>query len=542
MFEKNQHFTAEITDLTAEGNGVCKIDRFTVFVPDAAVGDIINGKIVKVLKSYGFGICESIISPSPDRIDSDCDISKKCGGCVFRHISYEAECRIKDSIVKNAFRRIGGLDPDFEPFMGCDFTSSYRNKAQFPVASVNGKIISGFYAPRSHRIIPVTDCSLQSASFAPILEDILQMVNNSSISAYNEITGTGLLRHIYFRTGAHSGEIMVCFVVRKDCSRLLIPICKKLASKYPDIKSFIMNINPDKTNVILGKKCLTLFGKDTISDTMCKNNIEISPLSFYQVNTLQAERLYAKALEFAKPDSDTVLADLYCGAGTIGLSMARAVKKIVGVEIIPEAVENARSNGKRNNISNAEFYCGDAGKVFSRLRTEGCSPDIIVVDPPRKGCSEETLDNIVKASPKRIVMISCNPSTAARDAKWLSENGYCVDKVCGVDLFPRTGHVEAVVLLSKLKADHHIEVELNTDELDLTSAESKATYDEIKAYVKEHTGLTVSSLYIAQVKQKCGLEKRENYNKAKSKDSRQPKCPKEKEEAIVAALRHFNMI
>ena len=335
---------------------------------------------------------------------------------------------------------------------------------------------------------------------------------------------------------------MVCIVTRKDILRQLVPLWKILSEQFSEIKSFVMNINPDSTNVILGEKCITIGGNDTITDTMCGNIIEISPLSFYQINTIQAEKLYAKALDYASPNENDIIADLYCGAGTIGLSMAHKTQKIVGIEIVSDAVENARKNALSNNISNAEFYCGDAGNVFSELHKNGCNPDIIVIDPPRKGCSQDSLDVIIAALPKKIVMISCNPATAARDAKYLSDNGYTVEKVCGVDLFPRTKHVEAVVLLSKLKTDHHIEVELNTDELDLTSAESKATYEEIKAYVKEHTGLTVSSLNIAQVKQKCGLEKRENYNKAKSNNSRQPKCPKEKEEAIVAALRHFKMI
>ena len=370
---------------------------------------------------------------------------------MLRHISYDAECRTKNDIVRDAFQRIGGLSPKFDSFIGAEDTEHYRNKAQYPVAEIDGKAVCGFFAPRSHRIVPVDDCALQPKIFSDILGTVMDYINEKKLSAYNEASNTGTIRHIYLRRGAHSGEIMVCIVVRKDMSRQLSALCRILSEKYSDIKSIIMNINSQKTNVILGDKCVTLWGNDTISDVMCGNTVEISPLSFYQVNTVQAERLYAKALEYAAPDGNEVIADLYCGAGTIGLSMAENAKKIVGVEIIPQAVENAKKNAEHNNISNADFYCGDAGKVFRELRKHGCSPNIIVVDPPRKGCSAETIDVIANSAPQIIVMISCNPATAARDAKMLSDNGYSVDKVCGVDLFPRTGHVECVVLMSKEK-------------------------------------------------------------------------------------------
>lgn len=452
MLEKNQIAEAVITDLTAEGNGVCRIDGAVVFVPDSAVGDRLNVRIVKVLKNYSFGIIDSIIEPSADRVPSDCTVSGKCGGCVFRHITYESECRIKDNIVRSAFERIGGLSPEFEPFMPCPETAHYRNKAQYPLGISDGKAVCGFYASRSHRIIPIESCPLQPTVFSEIVKVIIGYINERGLSIYDEKSGSGLLRHIYLRCGTHSGEIMVCIVARKDVSRQLSALCRTLSERFPKIVSVVLNINSDRTNVILGKKCTTLFGKDSITDTMCGNIISISPLSFYQVNTKQAERLYAKALEYAAPDGSNVLADLYCGAGTIGLSMAQKVKKLYGVEIIEAAVENARTNAEANGIANAEFFCGDAGKVFSRLKNDGCAPDIIVVDPPRKGCSQEALDAIIEASPDKIVMISCNPSTSARDAKFLAMHGYSVIKVCGVDMFPRTGHVECVVLMSKEKA------------------------------------------------------------------------------------------
>nr|MDE5619193.1 23S rRNA (uracil(1939)-C(5))-methyltransferase RlmD [Ruminococcus sp.] len=397
MLEKNQFVTAEITDITSDGNGVCKVDGMAVFVPDTAVGDIVEIKIVKVLKKYAYGIISRISESSPDRIKADCPVYKQCGGCTFRHMNYESECRIKANIVENAFRRIGGRNPKFEKFISADKINEYRNKAQYPVTSVNGKVVCGFYAERSHRVIPITDCMLQPKVFSEILETVLEYINSKKISAYSEETNTGIMRHIYIRKGTYSDEIMLCFVVRKDVSRQLTSLCRIISEKFPDVKSIVMNINPDKTNIILGKKCIMLYGCDTVSDTMCGNKTEISPLSFYQVNTVQAEKIYGKALEFADPTSENVIADLYCGAGTIGLSMAQKAKKIIGIEVVPEAVENARQNAVYNNITNAEFHCGDAGKVFEEL---GLSPDIIVIDPPRKGCAYETVKTIAESSPQ----------------------------------------------------------------------------------------------------------------------------------------------
>ncbi|MDE6101825.1 MAG: 23S rRNA (uracil(1939)-C(5))-methyltransferase RlmD, partial [Ruminococcus sp.] len=422
------------------------VNGMAVFVPDTAVGDIVEIKIVKVLKNYAYGIISKITKPSPDRIKADCPVYKQCGGCTFRHINYQAECKIKANVVENAFRRIGGLNPEFEEFINAEKICEYRNKAQYPLTSVNGKAVCGFYAERSHRVIPVVDCMLQPKIFSEILETVLEYINSKKLSVYSEETNTGIMRHIYIRQGTYSGEIMLCFVVRKDISRQLMPLCRIISQKFTNVKSIVMNINPDRTNIILGKKCVTLYGNDTIHDTMCGNKIEISPLSFYQVNTVQAEKIYRKALEFAEPSENNIIADLYCGAGTIGLSMAEKSKKIIGIEVIPEAVENARQNALDNGVTNAEFHCGDAGKVFKEL---GISPDIIIIDPPRKGCSSETIQTIVDTSPEKIVMISCNPATAARDAKLFSKLGYKPEKVCGADLFPRTKHCEVILLMSK---------------------------------------------------------------------------------------------
>lgn len=452
MPEKNKIYTAEITGLTSEGSGVCHIEDMAVFVPQTAVGDVAEIKIVKVLSHYAFGIVDRIITSSPDREVRECAVYKKCGGCVFRHISYEAECHAKNEIIKDAFQRIGGLSPNFDDFISAENPDHYRNKVQLPVAEIDGETMCGFYAQRSHRVIPIEHCSLQPHRFDDIINYIRRSPQMSKVTAYDEKTGKGWLRHVYIRQGFHSKEIMVCFVVANEkTSPHFRNMVRGLVSKFSEIKSVVLNVNPYNTNVILGRKCITLFGSDTITDTMCGNKIKISPLSFYQINTEQAEKLYRKALEYANPSVDNVIVDLYCGAGTIGLSMAQHAKKIIGIEIVPDAVENAKQNALQNNITNAEFYCGDAGEVFGELRKNGCSPDIIIVDPPRKGCSEDTLRTIVSAVPKKIVMISCNPATAARDTKFLAENNYSVEKVCGADLFPATKHVECVVLMSRKK-------------------------------------------------------------------------------------------
>lgn len=448
--QKNEIYTVTIEDLTAEGSGVCRVDGMTVFVPDTAVGDVLKIRIVKVLKRYAFGIASEILTPSDDRIEPDCKDHRQCGGCTFRHIRYEKELGLKAKIVKDAFERLGKLSPEFLPILGCESRTRYRNKAQYPVAAdKDGRLLCGFYAKRSHRIVPVGDCLLQPELFGRITEMILRYAERKKISAYHEETNTGILRHIYLREGHYSGALMVCLVVRKGIERELRGLIPVLTEKFPQVKSIVMNVNPEKTNVILGEKTVTLWGSDIITDTMCGNEVEISPLSFYQVNTPQAEKLYGAAKDFAALTGRERLLDLYCGAGTIGLSMADAAGSVLGVEVIPEAVENAKKNAARNGIQNAEFLCGDAGEIAKKLADENMLPDVIVADPPRKGCDAQTLDAICRMNPERVVMVSCNPATAARDCALLCERQYKVEKVQPVDLFPGTGHVECVVLMSR---------------------------------------------------------------------------------------------
>lgn len=446
--EKNDVIQLEISGLTNEGSGVGRYEGMAVFVPFTAAGDVILCRIVKVMKSYAYGKVEELVSPSADRVKNICPVFGRCGGCSFRHISYEAELRAKDSFVRDAFSRIGGLEPEFMPISGSEQTEGYRNKLQMPVARTDeGEVVSGFYSERSHRVTPVKRCLLQPDIFADITDFVKQQVQKLKISVYNEHKHEGVLRHIFLRKGHYSDEICLCLVARRKTPEL-VKLANNAMKRFEQLKGVVLNINKEKTNVILGKDEIVLCGSATISDTMCSKSVELSPKSFYQVNTPAAESLYKQAAEFAEPRGKLVL-DLYCGAGTIGLSMADEAKRIIGAEIVPEAVENAEANAKRNGVTNAEFICADAGQAASELARQELNPDVIIVDPPRKGCDEATLSACVQMSPERIVMISCNAATAARDCKWLSENGYEATKARAFDLFPRTSHVECVVLLQR---------------------------------------------------------------------------------------------
>lgn len=445
---KNDIIELSITALTSEGSGIGKHNGMAVFVPKTAVGDIIEARIVKVLKNYAYGIIERIVTPSPDRVDNDCPAFGKCGGCVYRHITYTAELAAKEQTVRDAFERIGGFSPEFLPICGSEQTERYRNKLQMPLAKTDdGKIISGFFSERTHRVVPVDDCKLQPIIFSRIVDFVKQECKKLKISIYNEQAHEGVLRHVYLRRGHASGELCVVLVAKRK-----VPEFKRLAAElsreFSEIKGVVLNVNPDKTNVILGEREIVLSGNANITDEMCGISVEIAPKSFYQVNTSQAEKLYLQAAEFAEPNGKTLL-DLYCGIGTIGLSMADRADKVIGAEIVPEAVENARKNAEKNGSFNAEFICADASEAAAELVKRGLKPDVILLDPPRKGCDEQTLSACVKMNPERIVMISCNPATAARDCKFLAENGYSVGKVRAFDLFPRTRHVECAVLISK---------------------------------------------------------------------------------------------
>ena len=407
----------------------------------------------------------------------------------------------------------------------------------------NGRLIAGFYAGRTHTIIENRDCALGVAENKIVLDIVLDFCTEKKIPAYDETTGKGLLRHVLIRKGFSTGQIMVCLILNGSSFAAEQELADRLFEKVPGMTSFSVNSNTERTNVIMGSKTRTIRGKDRIEDTIGGLVFTISPQSFYQVNPVQTENIYSQALSYAGLTGNETVWDLYCGIGTISLFLARQAKQVYGVEIVPQAIDDARQNAVRNGIDNAKFYVGKAEEVLPHLyETEGIFADVIVVDPPRKGCDEECLNTILKMRPKRLVYVSCDSATLARDLKYLCSQGY--ELKCGraFDNFPMGGHVETVCLLSKLNAKQHIEVEIKMDELDLTSVESKATYDEIKAYILQKHGLKVSSLYIAQVKQKCGIIERVNYNKPKSKDTRQPQCPLEKEIAIIDAFRYFKML
>lgn len=450
--KKNEIYTATITDYTTEGNGVCKINEIAVFVPSTAVGDTVSVKIVKTAKNYAFGRAEEIITPSEQRINPDCAIFKKCGGCTFRHISYESELEFKQKRVIDTVTRIGGVDSAVvSPIVGAETYEFYRNKAQLPITyDKDGKIRVGFFAPRSHRIIPLDECKLQSKAFSSAIKIFLEWANSISIKPYDEQNHSGILRHLYLRYAEKTDELMVCVIANAKELRQEKKLVKLLADNIPNLKTVVLNTNTEKTNVITGKLCRTLYGDGYITDELCGLKFRISPLSFYQVNRSQAERLYRLAAEYADLKPTETLLDMYCGTGTIGLTMANKVKNLIGIEIISQAIDDAVKNAKINHIDNAEFICADASQAAQKLSKRGIRPDCIVLDPPRKGCDGSLISAISDMQPSRVVYVSCDPATLARDIKIFEEYGYYAEKITPVDLFPRTVHVECVVLLTKV--------------------------------------------------------------------------------------------
>lgn len=454
---KNQLVELTVMGVTGEGNGVARYTDadipapgIVVFIPYTAVGDRILCRIVKVQKTHAFGRVEELLVPSADRTgDSDCAVFGRCGGCVWRHITYEAECRYKAQWVSDTLRRVGGLEVEPLPLVAADAPDHYRNKAQFPVAAGEKAPVMGFFAPRSHRIVACRDCLLQPAGFRAVLDAIAGWMWTYSVPAYDETTYKGLVRHIYIREGAVSEQMMVCLV----CTSGKIPAVSALVDAVrvaaPKLKSLVVNINFARTNVILGDGGFTLWGEDAIEDELCGLRFRLSPHSFYQVNHAQTEKLYALAADAAALTGQEILLDLYCGTGTIGLTMAHRAKQVIGVEVVPAAVEDARRNAEANGITNARFICADAVDAAAQLAREGVRPDVIVIDPPRKGCDSALIDTVVRMAPARVVYVSCDPATLARDLKLFGEKGYTVKSVQPVDLFPRTAHCENVASLIK---------------------------------------------------------------------------------------------
>ena len=543
-FRKNDLVTLEIEDCGIDGEGIGKADGFTVFVKDAVIGDTVTAKIIKAKKNYGYGRLMEVLKPSPYRVEPKCEFARQCGGCQLQALSYDQQLVFKTNKVKGHLERIGGFtDIPMEPIIGMDELFHYRNKAQFPVGrNKEGKIVTGFYAGRTHNIIENRDCALGVAENKEVLDRVIAHMEKYGIEPYNEATGKGLVRHVLIRYGYFTKEVMVCLILNGNKIPKEEQLVKSLC-EIPGMTSITINVNKKHSNVILGEEIRLLWGQEYITDRIGDISYQISPLSFYQVNPMQTQKLYAKALEYADLHGQETVWDLYCGIGTISLFLAQKAKFVRGVEIVPAAIENAKENAKLNGLENTEFFVGKAEEVLPReYKKNGVYADVIVVDPPRKGCDETLLETMVEMNPDRIVYVSCDSATLARDLKYLCERGYELRKVCPVDQFGMTVHVETVVLLSQQKPDDTIEIDLDLDELDATSAELKATYQEIKDYVLKESGLKVSSLYISQVKRKCGIEVGENYNLPKSENARAPQCPKEKEDAIKAALKYFAMI
>lgn len=543
-FRKNDLVTLEIEDCGIDGEGIGKADGFTVFVKDAVIGDTVTAKIIKAKKNYGYGRLMEVLKPSPYRVEPKCEFARQCGGCQLQALSYDQQLVFKTNKVKGHLERIGGFtDIPMEPIIGMDELFHYRNKAQFPVGrNKEGKIVTGFYAGRTHNIIENRDCALGVAENKEVLDRVIAHMEKYGIEPYNEATGKGLVRHVLIRYGYFTKEVMVCLILNGNKIPKEELLVKSLC-EIPGMTSITINVNKKRSNVILGEEICLLWGQEYITDRIGDISYQISPLSFYQVNPMQTQKLYAKALEYADLHGEETVWDLYCGIGTISLFLAQKAKFVRGVEIVPAAIENAKENAKLNGLENTEFFVGKAEEVLPReYKKNGVYADVIVVDPPRKGCDETLLETMVEMNPERIVYVSCDSATLARDLKYLCERGYELRKVCPVDQFGMTVHVETVVLLSQQKPDDTIEIDLDLDELDATSAELKATYQEIKDYVLKEFGLKVSSLYISQVKRKCGIEVGENYNLPKSENARVPQCPKEKEEAIKAALKYYAMI
>lgn len=569
QYNKNQIVLVEITDIGMDGEGIGKIDGFPFFIKDAVIGDVVEAKVMKAKKNYAYARLEKVVTPSSFRVEPKCAFARSCGGCQIQAMSYEKQLAFKESKIRNNLIRIGGFEPELvdsvmEPIVGMEDPFRYRNKAQYPIGTdKDGQPIAGFYAGRTHSIIANTDCYLGVEENKEILEIVLDYMRENHVTAYDESTQKGLIRHVLIRKGFTSGEIMVCLVINKKGKSKgesgFLPAQEKLVEALkavPGMTSISVSINTENTNVIMGKEVHTIWGYDTISDTIHVRDTEngfaltnkgitfaISPLSFYQVNPGQTEKLYSLALDYAGLTGNETVWDLYCGIGTISLFLAGKAKQVYGVEIVPQAIEDAKKNAINNGITNAEFFVGKAEEVLpQKYEEEGIFADVIVVDPPRKGCDSACLETMLKMQPGKIVYVSCDSATLARDLKILCEGGYEIKKVRGVDQFGHTVHVETVALLSLKTGQPKLEVTMEVDSESNYTPEERATYQKIRAYVKDKYGVNVHTSYIAQVKRMCGLDMGENYNKSKKENPEVKQCPQDKVEYIKDALKFFGLV
>ena len=556
-FRKNDLVTLEIEDCGIDGEGIGKADGFTVFVKDAVIGDTVTAKIIKAKKNYGYGRLMEVLKPSPYRVEPKCEFARQCGGCQLQALSYDQQLVFKTNKVKGHLERIGGFtDIPMEPIIGMDELFHYRNKAQFPVGrNKEGKIVTGFYAGRTHNIIENRDCALGVAENKEVLDRVIAHMEKYGIEPYNEATGKGLVRHVLIRYGYFTKEVMVCLILNGNKIPKEEQLVKSLC-EIPGMTSITINVNKKHSNVILGEEIRLLWGQEYITDRIGDISYQISPLSFYQVNPMQTQKLYAKALEYADLHGEETVWDLYCGIGTISLFLAQKAKFVRGVEIVPAAIENAKENAKLNGLENTEFFVGKAEEVLPReYKKNGVYADVIVVDPPRKGCDETLLETMIEMNPERIVYVSCDSATLARDLKYLCERGYELRKVCPVDQFGMTVHVETVVLLSHKKPDGHINVKVEFGEgegkvpLDNIAKRAeeykpkeRVTYKMIKEYIEAKYGFKVHTAYIAEVKRDLGLPMYDAPNAVEELKQPRKHPTVEKVEAIKDALKHFEVI
>ena len=548
---KNQEHTVTIEGYGEGGMGVARIDGRVVFVHGALRGEKCRVLILKTLKSVAFAKVLEVLEPSSERITPDCPYFPRCGGCTYRHIRYEEELRLKKQRVQDNLSRIGGSDVTVEEILGAQDTLRYRNKAQYPV-SKDGAV--GFYRARTHEVIECEHCLLVKPEADAAAEALREYMQSCRVAGYDEKTGRGLVRHLYVRSNA-AGESLVCALVNGDKLPKEDRLVTLLRDACPKCTGIVLGTNTKKGNVILGDRYRTLWGSDRLEDTLCGKTFRLSVPSFYQVNRVQAERLYAKVIEFAGLTGQETVLDLYCGAGTITLALSDHAKKVLGAEIVPEAIDDARENAARNGVKNAEFFCGDASDVAKKLARENLRPDVITVDPPRKGLAADVVESIAEMQPGRVVYVSCDSATMARDVKRLADLGYTAQRACAVDMFPRADHVETVVLLSHKKPDGHINVKVEFGEgegkvpLDNIAKRAeeykpkeRVTYKMIKEYIEAKYGFKVHTAYIAEVKRDLGLPMYDAPNAVEELKQPRKHPTAEKVEAIKDALKHFEVI
>ncbi|HFE0731215.1 TPA: 23S rRNA (uracil(1939)-C(5))-methyltransferase RlmD [Streptococcus agalactiae] len=543
MLHKNDIIETEISDISHEGMGIAKVDGFVFFVENALPGEIIKMRILKLRKRIGYGKVEEYLTTSPHRNEGLDYTYLRTGIADLGHLTYEQQLLFKQKQVADNLYKIAHIsDVLVEPTLGMTIPLAYRNKAQVPVRRVDGQLETGFFRKNSHTLVSIEDYLIQEKEIDALINFTRDLLRKFDVKPYDEEQQSGLIRNLVVRRGHYTGQLMLVLVTTRPKIFRIDQMIEKLVSAFPSVVSIMQNINDRNSNVIFGKEFRTLYGSDTIEDQMLGNTYAISAQSFYQVNTEMAEKLYQKAIDFSDLNSEDIVIDAYSGIGTIGLSVAKQVKHVYGVEVVEKAVSDAKENATRNGITNSTYVADSAENAMAKWLKEGIKPTVIMVDPPRKGLTESFVYSAAQTKADKITYISCNSATMARDIKLFEELGYHLVKIQPVDLFPMTHHVETVALLSKLDVDKHINIEIELDELDLTSAESKATYAQIKEYVWNKFELKVPTLYIAQIKRKCGIELREHYNKSKKEKQIIPQCTPEKEEAIMDALRHFKMI